>query len=281
MPFFQNPFDQEFRGSVPFGDRQYSLTFAVPPNRNQNQAMIAWNTEPYDFSTYNSFSINFAIDTKDFKNYATISVNVAGASPSATKASEVVTLLNADPVFSAWFSASVVEASKNPTTGYSVYRVGIKTINTGRQNTRVYITNSGAEQILRFNKYAGVAELPTYYARHTIANRFDYPDGVAALVQLDESDSVVDQPIITDAGFDYAAMQADWQLLGGRVGIFTFQNNTVDSNGRITQTIEYPAGAKAGDIARLIQYTYTSTHTNPDQVTQIPYTLTSGDLVTP
>ncbi len=121
MPFFQNPFAEEFRGSLPFGDRQYSLTFSVSGNKSHGQPIIAWNVEPYDFSTYNTFTINFAID-KSFKNFASISVNIAGSTASATTANEVVTLLNADAQFSSWFTASVMESTK----GTRTYRVAIK-----------------------------------------------------------------------------------------------------------------------------------------------------------
>ena len=142
MPFFQNPFQQEFRASMPFGDRQYSLTFSVPANKNQSQIMVSWNTEPYDFSTYNMFTINFAIDP-DYVNYATFSVNVAGAIPSATMASEVVSLLNADSNFSAWFTASLADSTGQVVGSNQVL------IRPQKQQIKVYITNAGAEQIAR------------------------------------------------------------------------------------------------------------------------------------
>ena len=77
-------------------------------------------------------------------------------------------------------------------------------------------------------------------------------------------------------------MKEDWELLRGRAsGLFTFQKMTVDSSDRITQIIEYPAGAVAGDFARKIQYVYSGSNTNPIQVTEIPHVLQDGDLVTP
>ena len=274
MPFFQNPFQQEFRASMPFGDRQYSLTFTVPANKNQSHTMISWNVEPYDLSTYNTFTINFAIDP-DHKNFAQISVNVAGVSPSATKASEIVAALNADIGFNGWFTASLYDS-----TGQNVNSNQVL-IKSKKQQIKAYVTNAGAEQKLRFNAKAGVAELPSYYARDTVANRFTFPDGNAALIQLDQTDSVVDQPIITAAGFNYSAMQADWQLLGGRVGLFTFQKMTVDGSNRITQIIEYSAGATAGALGRKITYQYSGSNTSPSQVAEVPYVLSSNDLITP
>jgi hypothetical protein len=56
---------------------------------------------------------------------------------------------------------------------------------------------------------------------------------------------------------------------------------TVDGSDRITQIIEYPAGAVEGDFARKINYTYTSANTNPSTITEIPYVLTDSDLVNP
>lgn len=275
MSFFQNPFSEEFRASIPLGDRQYNLSFVVPSNRNQPNAMIAWNLEPYDLSTYPNFTINFAIDNSEFKNYAAITVDVSGTSAATTSANEIAEALNDDQNFASWFTAMVVESNK----GSGVYRVGIKA-NTSKP-MRVYITNAGAEQILRFNKYAGVAELPSYFARHTIDNRFTFSDSLAALVLLDESDITVDQPIITDAGFIVADMKEDWELLRGRVGIFDFQKLAYDGSNRISTIIFYPAGAGVGDLAKKTFYQYDGSSDRVTQIAEIPYVLESGDLITP
>jgi len=275
MSFFQNPFNEEFRGSIPLGDRQYNLTFSVPANRNQTNGMIAWNLEPYDLSTYDQFTINFAIDNSEFKNYVSITVDISGATAAATTANEIVTILNANAQFSSWFTAMVVESNK----GSHVYRVGIKA-NTGKQ-MRVYIANSGAERILGFNKYAGVAELPSYFSRHTIANRFTYADCQACLVELDETDAAVDQPIIVNAGFVVADMKEDWELLAGRVGIFDFQKITYDGSDRISTIILYPAGATVGDLGKKTYYQYDGATDRVTQIAETPYVLQSGDLITP
>lgn len=73
----------------------------------------------------------------------------------------------------------------------------------------------------------------------------------------------------------------DWQLLADRSNTHTFAKITQDGSFRITQIIEYFCGAKAGDMGRKIQYVYTGANTVPDQITTIPYTLTSADLITP
>lgn len=271
MSFFQNVFSEDFRGSIPFGDRQYSITWKVPANKNTNQSMIAWNFEPYNLTGNTNLTINYAID-KDYKNYVAVTVDVSGATPGATLASEIAEELNADAGFADRFIASIATSGTQK-------RVGIKA-KVDRIAIRAYISNSSAEKILRFNKYAGVAELPTYFARHTVANRFTFTDSLACLIALDESNAT-DQAIITDAGFNYSAMQADWQLLDGRAGIFNFKKQTIDGSNRITQIIEYPAGAGVGDLGKKTTYTYTAANTNADKICEIPYTLTSGDLVTP
>lgn len=273
MAFFQNVFDQEFQGYLLLADRKLSPTFKVGPNKNLQSKQVAWNAGPYDLSSGGALQFNFAWDL-EFKNWASVEIDVTGADAAATKPLEVVAALNGDPTFSSLFVASVTNIPE----GESVI---ISKNASKKQNMKFYFGNSGAETALGFNKMAPVAELPEYFERHTIANVNNFEDSNGILIRLDESDPV-DQAIIENAGFDPAAMKADWQLLRGRAsGLFTFQKLTVDSSDRITQIIEYPAGAVAGDFARKINYTYTSTNTNPSSKTEIPYVLTDSDLLTP
>jgi len=270
MSFYQNVFNQEFRGNWVLGDRQYSLTFACPANRNSSDFQYAYNIGPWDFSSDNTLTLNYAWDT-DFKNYATLEINVAGYSPSETTVGEVVAILNNDLTFADMFLAQI---NNNSVLIQAKPGRAKKTI-------KMWISNSGAEKKMRFNKFAGVAELPSYFSKHTIENRF-VQDGMGQIILLDETDSEVDIPIIEEAGFVVGDMKEDWQLVKGRAsGLFTFQKITVDGSDRITQIIEYPAGAVAGDFARKINYNYTSSNTNPSSVTEIPYVLADEDLVTP
>lgn len=282
--FFQNVLDQEFRGNWVLGDRQYVLEFICPPNINKSDYQLAWNAEPYNFSTYNTLTINYAWDV-NFKNYSSLGINVAGTTPSATSASEVAAALNANTVFAEMFVARIVKMPiPNSIPGYSIEpNTVLITSKSGRikPNIRLWITNAGAEQLLRFNKKAGVSEMPDYMSRHTIANRFNFPDSLGCLIELDQTDAVVDQPIIEQAGFVPADMLADWELLNGRSGIFNFSKITVDGSNRITQIIQYPAGSVVGAFARRIKYVYSGANTNPSQITEEPYTLVSADLVTP
>lgn len=273
MPFFQNVFDQEYQGYLLLADRKLIPTFKVAPNKNLQSKQIAWNAGPYDFSSENILEFNFAWDA-EFKNWASVSINVAGATPSATTALEVATALNNDPMF-----ASMLVASVSSVPGGS--SVLISKNSSKKQNVKFYFSNSGAETVLGFNKQSGVAELPAYFERHTIDNVKNFEDSVGLLIRLDESDPI-DQAIIENAGLDPASMKEDWELLRGRAsGLFTFQKLTVDGSDRITEIIEYPAGSIVGDFARKIKYVYTGGNTNPSQVTEIPYVLQSGDLVNP
>lgn len=273
MAFFQNVFDQEFQGYLLLADRKLAPTFKVGPNKNLQSRQIAWNAGPYDLSSGSALSFNFAWDA-EFRNWATVSIDVAGADPAATTALEVASALNADPMFSSMLVARVSSIPAGET-------VLIDRSSAKRQTFKFYFGNAGAETVLGFNKMAPVAELPEYFSRHTIENVREFDDSMGLLIRLDESDSV-DQGVIENAGFDPAEMQADWQLLRGRAsGIFTFQKLTVDGSDRITQIIEYPAGAVEGDFARKIQYVYSGSNTNPSQVTEIPHVLQTGDLVTP
>lgn len=273
MAFFQNLFNQEFRGNWVMGDRQYSLTFTCPANRNTQLYQVAYNSGPWDVSVPGNelLTINYSWD-KDFKNYTPLTIDITGDDSSETKKEEVVSILNSNSEFSSIFTAEVEEKLSS---------ISIRTKQTG-QEIKVWISNTGAEKKLRFNKYAGVAELPLYFERHTIENRLIFPDSAGQLILLDETDNDIDIPIIEEAGFIVEEMKKDWELLEGRAsGLFTFQKLTVDGSDRITQIIEYPAGAKVGDFARRITYSYTGSNSNPSQVTEEPHTLTSGDLVTP
>jgi len=270
MSFFQNLFNSEFRGNWTLDDKKYSLTFTCPANQNSSNFQSTYNVGPWDLDGKEILTLNYAYDT-EFKNYSALSIDVSGANSSATTASEVCNALNSDETFSSMFYANV--------NGSAVVITAKPNRNT--REIKLWISNTGAELSLRFNKKAGVSELPSYFARHTIENRFNFPDSAGQLVLLDENDSA-DQDIIESAGFSPSDMKQDWELIAGRAsGLFTCQKLTVDGSDRITQIIEYPTGAVAGAFARKITYTYSGTNVNPNTVTEIPYVLADADLVIP
>ncbi len=274
--FFQNPFGEEFRQSWPI-DQQ--AIFSVGANLNNTGAdMVSGNAEPYDFSVVNTFTINIAYDPER-KGYTAIAVNVAGAIPAATTAVEVAALLNANALFADNFTAYISNKTHGGTGAGGPFRVCIR-CKRQKQAVRIYVTNAGAEEKLRFNYQAKVVEFPTYFERYTVDNRFVFPDGPSVLIELNPLNPV-DAAVITAAGLNPLAPQSDYELLHGRSNTHTFSKITLDVNLRITEIIEYFAGSVVGDMARKIQYTYTGANTTPDQITTVPYTLTSGDLVIP
>lgn len=284
MSFFQNPFTQDFIAPWLLSDRQYNPDFKCPRNAGRGDEMVvSFGEAPFNLSGNDGdgnskavLTISFALN--DTKNWADLAVTITGSSLSAITLQEVVTSLQANAVFNDYFTARVRTDNK----------IEIKQ-NKPVTSMKFFIKNGRAESVLLFNKLAGVSEMPTFFQRHTIANRFTYTDSQNALILLDASGSVVDANVIDNAvdnkgvslGFSHSTVQADWQLIKGKSGIFNFQKITVDGSNRITQIIEYSAGSVAGDLARKINYTYSGANTNPSQITEIPYTLTSGDLVTP
>jgi len=277
MSFFQMPFGEEFRGEWVLGDRQFSLTFPISANPNNiGQFMFSGNVEPFDFSVFPLFTINFAFDPER-KNYTAVTVDVSGTIPASTSAAEVAGKLNADPLFADNFVATTEALSK----GSTLHAVVIQ-IKRPKYLVRVFVSNSGAESVLRFNSKAHVAELPTYFERHTVDNRFNplFPNSTADLILLDPGDPI-DAAIIVAAGLDPLDPKEDWELLRGRSGLFEFRKFTHDGAGRVTEMIEYSAGAIPGNLAKRIQYTYTGASLSPDQITEEPHTLETGDLVIP
>jgi len=289
MPFYQNPFTSDFEGNWLLADRHHIPKFVVPGNRGRGEELVTVHAEaPYNLSGNDGdgdskavLNIEFAIN--DFRNWASLSVTISASSLAATTAAEVVSSLNNNAEFSAWFTASMVD--KFPS---GKDRIVIKQ-RKDATSMRFYIKNNQAETVLLFNKKAGVSEIPTYFDRHTIANRFTFPEGENKLIFLDVDASVVDAAVVDNAvnakgvslGFNSGAAVDDYALLEGRSGLYIFQKNTVDGSSRITQTIEYHAGAKTGDLARKTNYTYSGGNTSPTNVTSVPYVLESGDLITP
>ena len=275
MSFFQNVFNQEYQGYLNTGnDRQYSLTFKVSANKNSQDYQFAYNAEPFDLSVNNTLTINYAWD-EEYRNWCPLNIDISGASPAATTAAEVASKLNSNSIFSSMY---VAEVTKNINNNHVLIRSKSQR---PKQIIKMYISNTSAEKELRFNKKAPVAELPTYFSRDTIENRYTFPNALNHLIELDETDAD-DQAIIEAANLVPANMLEDWELLRGRAsGIYTFKKQTVDEEGRIVEIIEYPAGALVGDLARKTIYTFTDTNTEPDEIFQIPHVLTSDDLITP
>lgn len=295
MPFFQNPFFQDFRGNLVIADRSQSLTFECKSHAQRGfTRMISLKQSKFDFSgvdgdgnSKSDLQIHFAVDP-NLIEFATITVDVTTAVTTIAEAlpREIIASLNASAAFSGFFKASI----ENYQIGGSqpAYRIVIESKLQEKQ-IKFYIGNIGAETSLRFNEKAGVSELPCYFSRHTVAERRNFDDSNAILIELDPAGSAVDAAIIDNAvnakgvslGYDSSMVSSDYELLKGRSGLFVFKKITIDGSDRITEIIEFHAGAKVGDFAKKTEMTYTGTNCNPDQVTEIPYCLVSGDLITP
>lgn len=281
MPFFQNPFENDFIAPLLMDDRQYVVEFRVPANKNKCTNMVAWADPPYNTVGNTTLTIYYSIDTG--RTWHTLTVSLTSGSARTTD--EIVADLNASTDFSNWFTAEAIPA---------IMPDGVRKIRVlarqRRELWKCFIANTGAETVLRFNAKAGVAELPSYFDRHSVTNYITsgpvtgsnaYPDSLASIVKLTIP---TDNYYITAAGFT-ATAQKDWQLLRGRAyGNYKFQNITTDagSSHRITEILEYPAGAKAGDLARKIEYVYDggNSTSQPNFIFECPYVLQSGDLAT-
>jgi hypothetical protein len=273
MSFFQNVFDFEFRPTLFGADRQYQMSWKLPANANRSDYMLSGNAETYNLSAAPNLTINYAYDP-DFKNYSSLTVNVAGATAAATKASEVVAALNANATFASLFSAVLYPSNKLPGALNKVLIKGLRS----RGNFRAYISNTSAETIIGFNKNAPVRELPSLFEKYTITNLFAYPNlGPDRIILLDPG-VTADAAIITAAGFNPASPTPDWELLAGLNDAFWFYKRTY-SSGVLTTEIKYPAGASAGDLAKKTYYTYSGS--DLIEVMETPYVLQSGDLITP
>jgi len=309
MAYYLNPFCEDFQGNWVLADRHQSLSLFCPRNAGRgDELIISWENGPFDLSgadvdgnASDTLRIYYTLHVP-FERWALLEVDVTtqAAAANAVTHAEVVSSLNADVNFTAWFTAS-----QNPQT----HRTQIRANKPGTE-FRYYVDLTHAEPSLQFNRRAGVAELPTYFDRHQVLHQFasaaaidQYKDDSGHLtvtnhlVRLDPYDytsnptgSNVHANIIDDAvdergntkGFDSATIQGDWQLLRGRSGLFTFQNICLDVNGDIAQIIEYHAGASAGEVGRRICYVRTGgAGSNPIQITEEPYTLTDADLIEP
>ena len=302
MSFYQNPFTAEFRGNWVLGDRKQAITFDCPANTGRGVDLVrSYGVAPFtltgkdsDGSTDNkALTIWFSMDGDLFKDWATITVNLTAAA--SVSLQQIVTDLNADSSFSSCFTASYCASNVPP-----IPSPFVPVPNSGssspwdyiviRQNLpatrfRFFIQSGGAESLLLFNKFAGIGELPKYFDRHTVANRYTRTDSQNALVYLDTAKNI-DSSIIDNAidvrgnnrGFIHTTVRTDYQLLEGRSGLFTFKKNFPGNTAYPLSVIEYPAGAFAGDLGMLTVYTYSNVSCI-STVMQMPYILSSVDIM--
>jgi hypothetical protein len=273
MSFFQNVFDFEFRPTIIGADRQYQTGWKLKANANRSDYMTNYQVEPYNLTGNNVFTINFAYDPT-LLAYASHAVTLSGANIAAVTALEVVNSLNADSMFSSFFTAKLFGTAGSPN----------KILITSKKSKggfRAYISNTSAETVLQFNRNAPITELPTYFEKYAIENKNSNPDlGPDRVVLLDPAVSY-EASLISWAGLDPTSPKADWELLAGSSDAYMFYKNSYDGSNRLVEEIKYPAGATAGFLAKKTTYKYTGASTVPSQKCEIPYVLVTGDLLTP
>ncbi|MHA2043221.1 MAG: hypothetical protein ACW99G_00420 [Candidatus Thorarchaeota archaeon] len=304
MTYYQNVFTTDFRGTFPLADRSATPLWTCPGNSGRgDENVIAWAEGPYDLSGSDADStstadlnINLALSGGDYRKWISISVDItsAAASTSAVTALEINAALNADSVFTSYFTATLGKFDSGADRVIITQKLPVTRI-------RFYIVNGAAESVLLFNARAGVSELPTYFHRHIVYLGLTADEQAQfsqeahnILLELDPEDaggaSNVDDDIISNAvdrfgnnlGFDPADVLEDWELMvNNQSGLYIFKKQTVDGSDRITEIIEYHAGAEVGDLGRKTTFTYTAANTNPDEIFEVPYVLESGDLITP
>lgn len=357
MPFFQNPFPttKEIMGAWVLGDRQHSPSFTILANAGrEDEVVTAYAAPPYDLSGNDltgdaKASLKVAFSLRDERNWSVLSVDITAgaANAAAVTVDEIVAALTANATFNDFFQAR-----------FTTFKDGTSRVSIRQRRAitefRFYVVNGQAEEALLFNYKAAVGEMPIYFARHAIENRFNYSDSQSCLVLLsreitgntvanptvvtsknhglktgdiitvvnsdstpslngDREVTVVDADtfsvtvnvsvagtegswakksdaaVIANAvdfrgvalNYSLANVQADYQLLRGRSGIFQFVKQVVNANNQVLSKIEYPAGALAGDLGRKTTYTYTGTQTMPDTQAAIPYVIKATDLITP
>jgi hypothetical protein len=277
-----NPFNQEYKGMFPQVDHHAFakplITYTVPNSKNTNTAMIAWKTEPYDFSSLTDLTINYAVNPDH--GFSALTINVAGATAAATTAREVADLLNANATFAGLFTAVAQSVTENQ--GSEPTKSVLVTSKRQNDAIRAYMSITGAETELGFNDNAGIAELPTYFTKDTITN-YHLPNSAGQLIELDGTVVAVDRVIIRNfldnQTWTNADLLEDWQLLEGRGGRFVFQINTSNASGQPLDTITWSAGAVAGDMAVRTVYVWTdAADTVPDEKYEVPHVLTTADV---
>jgi len=173
MSYFQNLFNDYYGYYITGDSSSFKLTFKVPANKNHGEFFINWNSGPYDFSSFGSnLKFNFAFDPA-FKNWSSFTVDVAGVNPSATTVYEIVEILNNNSNFKDWYTAGI----------YNNNQIGIRQKRQALQ-FHTYISNSEAEFVLKFNKNAGIADIPSYFDKDTIDNRFVSQNANGHLIRL-------------------------------------------------------------------------------------------------
>jgi hypothetical protein len=194
MAFFQNPFFEEFRGTLPTGDRSSIKPYVVKGNAGRSFNSISAFKPPLLNNTYNlagndsngdangNLVIKFAY--RDFRLFMTLTVDITGAVHASTTPTEIVSNLNLDPMFSTYFVASLSIFDSSGKIGGTSLLQQVVIDSKKPDQVKFFVVNTSAEEVLGFNKKAGVSDIPLYFARHTVDNLPNFIDSTGSLIQL-------------------------------------------------------------------------------------------------
>lgn len=207
--FFLNPFSSQFNANWEQQDERKAVEFVLAGSNSRNGDQVFSNFDPGVTNTFNLAStdsnggdksilkIRFAHIINNYASFNTMTVDIAGATPAATTPSEIVTILNADSLFSTFFTAELDSFNKKQLPA----RIAITSKKQGQ--LKFYVTNSGAEEVLKFNKYAIISDIPSYYVRNSVDQFANYTNCTAELVQLSHfitGNTVAASTVVTSVG---------------------------------------------------------------------------------
>ena len=186
------------------GNTTLTLQFALDTEMYRNWATLSIDlTASTAFSTGTAYVVGNGVSYSG-SNYVCTTANRPGAwnaanwtlsSPTnARTLSDIIFTLRQNATFNTWFKADLEVWSKGDTFGRTKLIIKQKHPTT---RLKFFVVNTGAATVFNFNAKAGVAEMPSYFQRHTVGNfnpsgdgvttvpyRFYYPDAQNELVLL-------------------------------------------------------------------------------------------------
>ena len=241
MPFFQNPFPDEYRGNLLLSDRSYQMTFVCPPHSGRGRTILR-SIDPgkdgvFDLSGTDAkgnskaeLILHYAIDP-NLVQFASITIDCVGAdTASEMTVPQIVANMNANSNFSSFFTARTMSSNGKQSAG-PPFVIHIESTVPG-ERIKFYVDNTGTETVLKYNLKSGLAELPTYFSRHNISERFNFSDSTSMLVELS-----LDITNITAAGSAEVTTRSDHGLTTGDTVTIAGSNSTPSLDGSHTVTV--------------------------------------------
>lgn len=171
--------------------------------------------------------------------------------------------------------------SGNTIAGASVITSLAHGLNTGET---IVVANSNSNAVINGNQVATRLTADTFSIAQAVAVAAGTRGTWARLVDSNVIANATNK-LGVNLGFTLAGELRDYQLLQGRSGLFTFTRVLTNDGTRPLRVLEYPAGATAGYVAKLLTYTWIAAAgpngNFPATIGEEPYVLTTADLLTP